>query len=243
MPKPDYTALEFPPPPAGRPYVAVNMVASVDGKVTIEGTEQGIGSEVDQRLMRELRMHADIVLDGAATLRASGASPKLGDPALEQLRLDRGRPRLPIIATITRSGDLPLDRIFFTDHEFRAVVYAAAGMDLDRRAAIEATGRPVYNLPEEHAAEAMLNHMRTELGCELLLAEGGPGINRMLFDADVIDELFLSVGPVIVGGRDGLGPVAGEEPYLRHEVRQMELVHAVPNAETNEVYLRYRRKR
>jgi 5-amino-6-(5-phosphoribosylamino)uracil reductase len=245
MPKPDYTALTFPPAPVdARPYVIVNMVSSLDGKVTIEGTEQGIGSAVDQRLMRELRMHADIVLDGSATFRASGASPRLNDPILDRMRIERGKTsRMPIIATLTSSGNLPTDRIFFTSPDFRAVVYAGGEMETSAMAALLSAGRPVVVLPREGRAEAMLRHMREELSCDLLLVEGGPTINRMLFDIDAVDEVFLSVGPVIVGGAQGLGPVGGAEPYMREQVRHMQLVHAVPNEETNELYLRYRRDR
>src|SRR4051794_7690028 len=116
--KPDYTSLLFPEPPPDRPYVYVNMVSSVDGKVVIEGNERGLGSAVDQRLMRELRVHADVVFDGAGTLRASGTSSRVDDPALEALRVQRGKAAVPIAATLSHSGDLPLDRAFFTARDF-----------------------------------------------------------------------------------------------------------------------------
>ena len=87
--KPDYTALDLPAPPPDRPYVIANTVMSADGKSVIEGTEQGLGSAVDQRLMRELRVNADVVLNGAGTLRASGTSSRLGDEALEAIRLEQ----------------------------------------------------------------------------------------------------------------------------------------------------------
>jgi riboflavin biosynthesis pyrimidine reductase len=220
------------------------MVASIDGKVTIEGTEQGIGSKVDQRLMRELRIHADVVLDGAATVRKSGASPRLNDPLLDRLRIERGKAtRMPIIATVTNTGDLPLDRMFFTSPEFNAVVYTGSRVPKDKMEALRATRRTIIPVPDEGCGEAILRHMRQELGAELLLLEGGPTTNRMMFDIDAVDEMFVSVGPVIVGGREGLSAVAGDVPYTRDEVRHMELVHAVPNDDTNEVYLRYRRIR
>ena len=141
--KPDYTALDLPEAPHDRPYVIANTVMSADGKSVIEGTEQGIGSEVDQRLMRELRVNADVVLNGAGTLRASGTSSRLGDEGLEAIRIARGKPRTPIAAVLSRTGDLPLERPFFTARDFPAVVYLSEQAPEERRAAIAATGRPV----------------------------------------------------------------------------------------------------
>ncbi|WBL36530.1 dihydrofolate reductase family protein [Tepidiforma flava] len=243
MPKPDYTVLEFPPPPEGRPYVVINMVMSVDGKVVVDGTEQGLGSKVDQRLMRELRVHADVVLNGANTLRASGSSSRLGDPLLEQVRAARGREGLPIAATITATADLPLDRIFFTASDFDAVVYIARGAPAAKIAAVRATGRQVVILPKRNDLAAMLRHMRDDLGASLLLCEGGPMVNAGLFAIGAVDELFMTIGPRIVAGRDTLTPVEGERPFTRRTMKQLELVSAVPNEETGELYCRYRVRR
>ena len=241
--KPDYTSLELPPPPDDRPYVLINMVMSADGKVVVEGTEQGIGSKVDQRLMRELRVNADVVLNGANTLRASGSSSRVGDPVLEHLRIERGKPRLPVAATITATGDLPLERIFFTARDFDAVVYASAETPAAKRKAIEATGRPVVSLPKRAPVKAMLRHMRRDLGADVLLCEGGPTINAQLFEQGLVDEYFVSSGPVIVSGAETLTPVEGANPFTRKTLPQLELVWAVPNPETSEIYCRYRVKR
>ncbi|GIW13388.1 MAG: hypothetical protein KatS3mg062_0827 [Tepidiforma sp.] len=240
MPKPDYTVLEFPPPPDDRPYVIVNMVMSVDGKIVVEGTEQGLGSKVDQRLMRELRVHADVVLNGANTLRVSGSSSRLGDPLLEQVRAARGKPGLPIAATITATADLPLDRIFFTASDFDAVVYVARGAPARRVEAIRATGRQVVILPKRDDLRAMLRHMRAEFGAGLLLCEGGPTLNAGLFAIGAVDELFITVGPRIVAGRESLTPVEGERPFTRRTMKHLDLLSAVPNEQTGELYCRYR---
>lgn len=242
--KPDYTNLDLPEPPPDRPYVLVNMVSSVDGKIVIEGNEQGLGSKTDQRLMRELRVNADIVLNGAATLRQSGASPRLGDPALEEIRAQKGKPRLPISSVITASGDLPLERAFFkrTD-EFEAVVFAVGELPSDKRSAIEATGRPVVALPAGDPIPALLRHMRQELGAKVLLLEGGADLNRSLFDADAVDEIFVTVGSVVVGGRAGLSAVGGNEGWSRDEVRRLDLLGAVANPATSEIYTRWRIRR
>ena len=243
MPKPDYTSLDLPPPPDDRPYVLVNMVSSVDGKVVIEGTEQGIGSKVDQRLMRELRVNADMVINGANTLRASGSSPRLGDATLEERRLSRGLPRYPTGAVISRSGDLPLDRIFFTATDFEAIVFLSDAAPAERRAAIVATGRQVVDVPAGGDVPATLLHQRRELGVRVLLVEGGPTFNAQLFQIDAIDEIFQTIGPVIVGGKDTITSVEGDAAFTRETVRRLDLVSAVTNDETSEVYLRYRVKR
>lgn len=242
MGAPDYTTLTF-PPARDRPYVILNMVSSLDGHVTTGRSEEGLGSKADQRLMRELRVHADVVLDGAQTLRISGASPRLGDPALEELRVSRGKPRLPIIATVSASGNLPLDGIFFTGEDFTAVVYAADDMPAHRRRALAGTGREVVEVPVNDPVPAMLDHMHRELGCGLLLCEGGPGVNRLFFDAGVVDEFFLTVGPLVVGGQGRLGPVGGHEMFAPDRMPRFDLLHTIANDETSELYLRYRTRR
>lgn len=241
--KPDYTSLDLPTPPPDRPYVLVNMVMSADGKAVVEGTEQGIGSKVDQRLMRELRVNADVVLNGAGTLRASGSSSRLGDPALEELRVRRGKPRLPFAATLSASGDLPLDRLFFTASDFEAVVYLGHGVPPERCEDIEATGRRVVLLPREGEIAAMLEHMRHRLHASVLLCEGGPTLNAQMFGLGFVDEYFVTIGPVVVGGRETLTPVEGDSAFTRSTLRQLELVSAIANPETGEVYCRYRVRR
>jgi 2,5-diamino-6-(ribosylamino)-4(3H)-pyrimidinone 5'-phosphate reductase len=236
--KPDYTLLTFPAPPAHRPYALLNMVMSADGKVAVDGTEQGLGSSADHRLMRELRVHADVVLNGAETLRQTGASPRLGYADLETLRLERGLARLPVGATVSRSGHLPLERLFFTADDFRAVVYLSTVASAERRRAIAATGREIVDIEAGAELPQMLRHMREALDARVLLLETGPDLNAQLFALDAVDELFLTVSPTVVGGRATLTPVGGE-PLPGPDIRRLALKSAVPNEGTGEVYLRY----
>lgn len=252
--EPDYTALEFAVtpgdapggaaadagPPAARPYVITNMVSSADGKVVVEETEQGLGSATDQRLMRELRVHADVVLNGAGTLRKSGTSSRVNSKRLTALRRERGKPASPIAAVLSRSGDLPLERAFFRERDFDAVVYLSEAAPPERRRALEATGRPVYLVPDDAAVPAMVRHMHEALGAELLLAEGGPTILGQLFAHDLVDEYFLTLSGVIVGG-GAPTPVEGPRVSTLASIVRFRLLSAVVNTAASEVYLRYRR--
>jgi riboflavin biosynthesis pyrimidine reductase len=240
---PAYYLIELPDPPPDRPYVFVNMVMSADGRTVIEGTERGLGSEADQRLMRELRSLADIVINGAGTLRASGSSSRLNDPALEAHREARGRPRVPTAAVITNSADLPLGRAFFTADDFDAIAFVGAEAPDDRVEAIAATGRPVVRLPAEQPLRWMLAYMRHELSARALLVEGGSQTNGALFDGGFVDEFFLTLGPRVVGGKETLPAVRSSRPPSLDAVTELELLSAHPNPETGELYLRYRVRR
>jgi len=241
--KPDYVTLEFPDPPPDRPFVYTNMVMSADGKVVVEGNEQGLGTPIDQRLMRELRVSADVVLNGASTLRASGSSSRLGDPELAAIRAARGLSPNPIAAVLSGSGELPLDRLFFTAEDFRAIVYLGSDAAPERAAAIRATGREVVTVPAADPARAMLRHMRQELGASRVLVEGGPTLNGMLLNAGLVDEYFLTLGPRIVGGNETLTPVRSNRPPSTALLAQLTLISAIPNPATGELYLRYRLRR
>ncbi len=237
---PDYTQIIFPAPAAERPYVILNMVMSADGRVTVEGTERGLGSSTDQRLMRELRFHADAVLNGAATLRTSGASPTVRDADLEERRRALGKSPAPLAAVISASGDLPLDTRFFRSERFESVVFLTEQTPPESRAAVAATGRRVVVLPAAGTLAAMLRWLRDEADCRLLLCEGGPTLNGALLDAGLVDEYFLTVSARLVNGRDGLFPFwSGREPS-REKMRTLALLSAAADPATDEVYLRYR---
>ena len=235
----DFTRLNFPEPPSDRPFVAINMVMSADGRTVVDGTERGLGSSLDQRLMRELRVHFDVVLNGAATFRASGTSARLNDPKLEQWRVDRGMPPSPIAAVLTRSGDLPADRRFFTDQSFDAVIYLSESAPESVRTQLRSRGRQVIVVPGEAAAPAALNHMHRELGASRVLVEGGAKLNGDLIRRDLVDEYFLTLAPRIVGGETAHPAVSWPNPPTASAIRDLQLQQALV-APSGELFLRYR---
>jgi 2,5-diamino-6-(ribosylamino)-4(3H)-pyrimidinone 5'-phosphate reductase len=212
-----YRALDFPASPAGRPYLYVNMVASVDGKVTVDGSERGLGSSGDKRLMQELRAHADAVINGAQTLRVSGSTPLVRPADLKALRGELGRKPQPLGVVISASGDLPLDVPFFTSPAFDALVILTTETPAERVAAIRATGRHVGIVPGGR--------------------ENGTAI-AALFHANVVDELFVTAAPWLVGGRESLTLVEGTA-FHRETMPRLQLRGVLHSAPTDELFLRY----
>jgi len=150
---------------------------------------------------------------------------------------------MPVASVLSRSGDLPLERLFFTARDFDAIVYLSSVAPDDRRRAVEATGRRVVSLPAGDEVPAMLHHMREHLGAGLLLVEGGPTINGQLFDLGCVDEFFLTLGGVVVNGDRVKTAVEGTRMPTIDALTHLDLVSAVPNGATNELYLRYRVQR
>lgn len=207
------TSLRVPPDfdEADRPYLAINMVQSVDGRATLDGRAGPLGDEVDQALLETLRAHSDAVLVGAGTVRAEGYGELLTDPGLRQARAERGLPGRPIACVV--SGSLALDsslpllanpelEVFVvTGAEGR--VEGAAAYVRHLRAADDDAGARVSLRPA-------LRHLRSEAGVRLVVCEGGPTLNASLFREGIVDEVFLTQSPTVVGGPAPLPIVAAE---------------------------------
>ena len=103
----DLVAAIEPAERAGRPYVLLNMIASVDGRAALHGATKDLGHPADRALFHRLRTIADAVLVGAGTVRAEGYRELIRDEALHRAREARGLEREPLLAVASASGDLP----------------------------------------------------------------------------------------------------------------------------------------
>jgi 2,5-diamino-6-(ribosylamino)-4(3H)-pyrimidinone 5'-phosphate reductase len=238
-----YLDISLPEPPAGRPFVYINMVASVDGKTTVEGSERGLGSEADKRLFYELRAHADAVLDGANTVRISGSSSVVHDEDLKEFRRAHGLRPQALAVLITASANLPLDIPFFTSGDFDSVAFVSETAPEERAAMMRATGRPVHTVtPGEQGIADMVRILHAEYGVRRLLCEGGATLNAQFIRLGLADELFVSIAPKIVGGRQNLTAVEGA-PYGRDDMPLLDLLSWHHYPPTGEVFTRWRFQR
>lgn len=227
---------QLPEPPAGRPYLTLNMVTSVDGKASVAGSASGLGSALDHRLMRALRAANDAVLIGAGTLRAERVDPRVG-PEWAARRVARGQRPEPLAVLLTRGGDLPLGRRYFRYPEVERVVLAGSCLAAERRAALDRTPGTRLLLaptPDPDLAWA-LSTLRQEYRVRHALVEGGPATNGALLRAGLVDEICWTLAPKIVGGGETLTLVAG--PSLPTMPR-LTLLSAYLHQD--ELFLRYR---
>ena len=188
--------------PADRPYLVLNMVASLDGKATVAGRTRRLGGEADRLLFHHLRTQADALMVGAGTVRIERYGRAVKSPELRAKREEEGLdPDLPTVVVSGRlnlQADLPL----LQDPQSRVVIATAAEHELSGTSAQIDYMRTGDDLP------LLLARLREERGVRSILCEGGPTLNAHLLAAGLVDELFLSLSPTLVGG-EALSIVAG----------------------------------
>ena len=195
------------PPPAGRPYVRVNMISSLDGAISVDGRSSLLGGDADRHLFFVLRSLADVVLVGAGTARTEGYGPVRLNQSLRRVRLERRQPTVPQLAVVTRSCDLDWSSSLFTEAEVRPIVITIknAPETCLRRARkvadVVLAGDDSVDLGQ---ALASLN----ERGVSKVLGEGGPSLNGYLAAGRFLDELCLTLSPRLAGG-DGARVISG----------------------------------
>lgn len=227
-----YLDLAFPEPPADRPTVYLGMVTSLDGGVTIDGTSRRLGGPGDALAFRRLRESCDAILVGAGTARIEDYGPPSPRPDARARRLAAGRTEVPLLAIVTASGRLDPKARAFRAPARRPIVITTTAADVDGLAAVADILRAGTDGVDLAAA---LRELRAG-GVERLLVEGGPSLNRDLLAADLVDELFLTVAPTVVGdGRVQRGIVRGDLPAPI----DFSVVSAV--SVDGDVLLRYRR--
>ncbi|MFC3299850.1 pyrimidine reductase family protein [Arthrobacter agilis] len=197
-------------PAADRPYVRFNFVAAADGAATSGGFSAGLGNDGDKRIFTVLRRLADVVLVGAGTIRAEGYEGELVDDDARAWRSDRGLAGHPGIAVISGSLDLDPDSGFFTRAPVRPVILTSGSADAGRRAALAAVADVVDCGAESVEAAAVLAELGRR-GLLKVLCEGGPAVLGDFTRSGAVDELALSISPLLAGG-DGPRIAVGDSP-------------------------------
>jgi riboflavin-specific deaminase-like protein len=191
--------------PPGRPYLGLNMVSSLDGKATIDWRTQGLSSELDRRLFHNLRTQVDAVMVGAGTLRQERYGRVMKTEELRQKRVEEGLATDPLAVIVSARLDLPADLPLLNVPEQRVVI--ATGSD----ATLPGLGAQVEYVRVGDDLPRLMAYLAEAHGIRTVLCEGGPTLNSYLFAAQLVDELFLTLSPKVVGGAAALTIVAGRE--------------------------------
>ena len=224
-------------PPPDRPYLALNMVATADGRITIGGRSGPIGNDADRALFHELRAQVDAVMVGAGTARNERYGRLVRDPGRRERRRAAGLDPDPLAVVVSARLALDADLPLFQDPESQVLVVTASDGEIEGAPArVEYLRVPAGPAPGTVPLAGALRELR-ERGVGTVLCEGGPVLNATLLEEGLVDELFLAVASKLAGGA-GPGVVAGGE--LDPPVA-MELVAALEGG--GDLFLRYRIRR
>lgn len=206
--------------PPRTPWLRVNFVTSVDGAVEVSGRSGPLSDPDDQRMLQLLRTPCDALLVGAGTVRAEGYAPPLLDEPRRRWRLTHRLPEHPQLVVVSHTLELDPDWPVFTGGHRRPVVLTRAGAPVGRREALAGRAEVVTAGAHEVdlAAGLALLHAR---GLRHLLCEGGPRLFGSLVAADLVDELCLTVSPLLAGagaGRIVAGPPTTPRPLTLQQV-------------------------
>jgi riboflavin biosynthesis pyrimidine reductase len=217
----------------GARWVRVNFVSSIDGAVTVEGKSAGLGGEADHRVFDLLRKLCDVVLVASGTVKTEGYGAMILDDASVAARLARGLKPQPRFAIVSGSLDLDPESEVFTEAPVRPLVItiesAPAHDALSKVADVVACG-------ETSVDPGLMVAALVERGLGRIHCEGGPTLFGSLLAADVVDELCLTVSPLMAGGTAGRID-HGDLP----EARGMTLAGVLHSGDT--LLLRYLRDR
>ena len=196
-------------------HVVVNAAQSVDGKLATRRREQlRISGPEDFDRVDRIRAAADAVLVGVGTVLADDPHLTLNEEDRRVQRLRSGRPGHPARVVVDSTGKTPTDARILDDAATTYLLVSEA-VDPDRRAALSEAGAELVTAGDERVDLAAAFERLAAYDVDRLMIEGGGEVIYSCFAAELVDELHVYVGSMIVGGRgaptlaDGEGFVEG----------------------------------
>jgi riboflavin biosynthesis pyrimidine reductase len=182
-------------PDTGRPWVRTNFVSTLDGAAYAEDGKSGsLGGPVDTEVFALLRSLADVIVVGAGTARTEGYQPVRADDVDADLRSRLGLSAVPPIAVVSRRLDIPEPLVADGQLVITSADAPSASLEaLAPRVDVIAVGTGEIDWP------AALNAL-AERGLHRVLCEGGPSLHGTLTGLDLVDELCLTIAPVMSSG-------------------------------------------
>lgn len=178
-----------------RPWIVANFVSTIDGATVVDGGSTAINDDDDMKMFGALRATADFILVGAGTIRAEDYGPTNLDERRREARIAAGLDPTPHLVVVTRSLDLdPNDRVF-GDPENRVTVLTDESAPDDRFGTLSEVA-DVVRL-KSTGVEDIVHYMRL---ARVVLCEGGATLMGQLVAARLVDEMALTVAPVLVSG-------------------------------------------
>src|SRR5262245_48038704 len=207
------------------PFVYINVAMTADGKLAPANRQfVPFGSKRDRELLLELRARADAVMSGARTVDASPVNLGPGPARYRQFRLKRGLAEYNLRVIVSGAATInPRAEIF--KRRFSPIIILTTQRASRRRLArlrqladeVKICGQQEIDFTEA------FRWLRKRWNVKRLLCEGGGEVNGALFRADLVDEVYVTICPLIFGGRAAPTLADGDGADVLADTTQLEL--------------------
>ncbi|HJP74139.1 MAG TPA: pyrimidine reductase family protein [Pseudonocardiaceae bacterium] len=214
----DLRALYGYPEQLTQPWVKVNFISSLDGAATVRGRSGGLGDDNDKRIFRLGRQLSDVILVGAAT---AVTEKYRGVKRSEMAGVDRaalGLAPVPTIAVVTAKCTIEPHTLLVADTEVPPIIYTTSNADQARRDALAEAGAQVVLTGTDRVDLQAVKADLGQRGMSRIDCEGGPRLFGSMIVAELVDELCLSISPMLTSGDSGriaVGPLPAQPQRMR----------------------------
>lgn len=175
------------------------MVMTLDGAtVGSDGLSGSISGAADKRVFMEARRLADVVLVGAGTIRAERYRPMVAKPEWQEARAETGQAAAPQIVVVSGRLDLPWDEPMFAESALPVLVATSTTVDAAQLEIARAHAE-VVQLGDGSVDLSALVAWLHERGLKRIVCEGGEALLDALIQLDLVDEMDLTISPVLAG--------------------------------------------
>ena len=210
VPDADLEAYYSYPEPITRPYVRLNYISSLNGKVSVGGRSAALGMTGDKLVFRRLRRRADVILVGAGTVRADRYRGARSSKSLQAARRLRGQAEVPPIAVVTTSADLDPNGPLFKDAWVPPLILTGKSAPVANVQRLRESGAEVVIAGDERPDVQDILGALADRKLYRILCEGGPTLFGQLFAVGAVDEICLTLSPHV----GGAGQVSVDSAHL-----------------------------
>ncbi|PZR71882.1 MAG: hypothetical protein DLM73_14640 [Chthoniobacterales bacterium] len=203
-----------------RPFVAVTFAMTVDGKITTRNfTPVDFTSREDKTHLFRQRAVGDAVLIGHSTLKQDNVRLGLPDPKMRDARIARGQAPYPLRVIVSNEGRIDSTLKLFQTDISPIVIFSTVRMPARYQKSLRQ--KATLHLSDARSVDLswMLQQLRSEYGIRFVACEGGATLFRALLERDLVDQLNLTIAPILFGGANAPTLTGLSKDFLPHTVR------------------------
>ncbi|MEM2925289.1 MAG: 2,5-diamino-6-(ribosylamino)-4(3H)-pyrimidinone 5'-phosphate reductase [Methanocellales archaeon] len=221
-----------------RPFVIINAAMSADGKIsTIERKQIKISSEKDFNRVDELRASVDAIMIGIGTVLADNPSLTIKSRERRERRIRQCGEENPVRVIVDSNARTPIDAEVLRKGSGRRIIAVSKNASKERVEKLSKAADIIIAGDKEVDLKELVMELKKR-GIDKLLVEGGGTLNWGLISQGLVDEIYVYIAGLIIGGKNAPTLVDGSGFIKLEDMPKLELIECRPM--NNGVFLKWR---